>query len=68
MIHIENLLRPLQLFYFHLRPIYWSSPLIEGKIAQFLENLDILLKTIVCNMNLETDIIILNLLSSAPTG
>jgi hypothetical protein len=22
-IHIENLLHPLQLFYFHLRPIYW---------------------------------------------
>jgi hypothetical protein len=22
-IHIENLLRPLQLFYFHLWPIYW---------------------------------------------
>jgi hypothetical protein len=21
--HIENLLRPLQLFYFHLRPTYW---------------------------------------------
>jgi hypothetical protein len=24
-IHIENLLRPLQLFYFHLWPIYWLS-------------------------------------------
>jgi hypothetical protein len=24
-IHIENLLHPLQLFYFHLRPIYWLS-------------------------------------------
>jgi hypothetical protein len=24
-IHIENLLRPLQLFYFHLWPIYWPS-------------------------------------------
>jgi hypothetical protein len=23
--HIENLLRPLQLFYFHLWPIYWLS-------------------------------------------
>jgi hypothetical protein len=22
-IHIEDLLRPLQLFYFHLWPIYW---------------------------------------------
>jgi hypothetical protein len=26
MIHIENLLRPLQLFYFHLWPVYWLSP------------------------------------------
>jgi hypothetical protein len=24
-IHIENLLHPLQLFYFHLWPIYWLS-------------------------------------------
>jgi hypothetical protein len=24
-IHIENLLRPLQLFYFHLWPAYWLS-------------------------------------------
>jgi hypothetical protein len=24
-IHTENLLRPLQLFYFHLWPIYWLS-------------------------------------------
>jgi hypothetical protein len=24
-VHIENLLRPLQLFYFHLWPIYWLS-------------------------------------------
>jgi hypothetical protein len=24
-IHIENLLRPLRLFYFHLWPIYWLS-------------------------------------------
>jgi hypothetical protein len=24
-IHIENLLRPLQLYYFHLWPIYWLS-------------------------------------------
>jgi hypothetical protein len=24
-IHIENLLRPLQLFYFHVWPIYWLS-------------------------------------------
>jgi hypothetical protein len=24
-IHIENLLLPLQLFYFHLWPIYWLS-------------------------------------------
>jgi hypothetical protein len=24
-IHIDNLLRPLQLFYFHLWPIYWLS-------------------------------------------
>jgi hypothetical protein len=28
-IHIENLLRPLQLFYFHLWPIYWLS-LVEA--------------------------------------
>jgi hypothetical protein len=26
-IHIENLLRPLQLFYFHLWLIYWRSHL-----------------------------------------
>jgi hypothetical protein len=25
LIHIENLLHPLQLFYFHLWPIYWPS-------------------------------------------
>jgi hypothetical protein len=25
MIHIENLLRPLHLFYFHLWPVYWLS-------------------------------------------
>jgi hypothetical protein len=24
-IHIENVLHPLQLFYFHLWPIYWLS-------------------------------------------
>jgi hypothetical protein len=24
-IHIENALRPLQLFYFHLWPVYWLS-------------------------------------------
>jgi hypothetical protein len=28
-IHIENLLRPLQLFYFHLWPIYWLSLLYK---------------------------------------
>jgi hypothetical protein len=28
MIHIENLLRPLQLFHFHLWPIYWLSLVI----------------------------------------
>jgi hypothetical protein len=24
-LHVENLLHPLQLFYFHLWPIYWLS-------------------------------------------
>jgi hypothetical protein len=28
-IHMENLLRPLQLFYFHLWPIYWISPVVK---------------------------------------
>jgi hypothetical protein len=28
-IHIENLLQPLQLFYFHLCPIYWLSLLLQ---------------------------------------
>jgi hypothetical protein len=28
-IQVENLLRPLQLFYFHLRPIHWLSLLIK---------------------------------------
>jgi hypothetical protein len=28
-IHVENLLRPLQLFYFHLWPIYWLSLVIN---------------------------------------
>jgi hypothetical protein len=37
-IHIENLLCPLQLFYFHLWPIYWLSsitPLIPLKYSVF---------------------------------
>jgi predicted transposase YbfD/YdcC len=29
-IHVENLLRPLQLFYFHLWPIYWFSLVWES--------------------------------------
>jgi hypothetical protein len=29
-IHIGNLLRPLQQFYFHLWPIYWLSLVTEG--------------------------------------
>jgi hypothetical protein len=32
-IHIENLLHQLQLFYFHLRPIYWLS-LVYWKYRQ----------------------------------
>jgi hypothetical protein len=28
-IHIENLLRPLQLFYFHFWPIYWLSLIVD---------------------------------------
>jgi hypothetical protein len=28
-IHTENLLRPLQMFYLHLWPIYWLSSYIE---------------------------------------
>jgi hypothetical protein len=31
-IHTENLLRPLQLFYFHLWPIYWLSVVTEDGI------------------------------------
>jgi hypothetical protein len=30
-VHIENLLRPFQLFYFHLWLIYWPSLVIERK-------------------------------------
>jgi uncharacterized membrane protein len=29
-IHIESLLRPLQLFYFHLWPIYWLSLIVSA--------------------------------------
>jgi hypothetical protein len=28
-IHTENLLNPLQMFYFHLWPIYWLSVIIK---------------------------------------
>jgi uncharacterized membrane protein len=31
-IHIENLSRPLQLFYFHLWPIYWLSLIVWNNI------------------------------------
>jgi hypothetical protein len=34
MIHIENLLRPLQLFYFHLWPIYWLSLVYNKSFKQ----------------------------------
>jgi hypothetical protein len=38
-IHIVNLLRPLQLFYFHLWHIYWLSiVLIEVKLSLCLTN------------------------------
>jgi hypothetical protein len=36
-LHIQNLLRPLQLFYFHLRPIYWLS--VVALNAIILDNL-----------------------------
>jgi hypothetical protein len=32
-IHIENLLRPLQLFYFHLWPVYWLSIILVAIIG-----------------------------------
>jgi hypothetical protein len=32
-IHIENLLHPLQLFYFHLLPIYWLSLVWYTKLS-----------------------------------
>jgi hypothetical protein len=32
-IHIENLLHPLQLFYFHLWPIYWLPHLYRVVIV-----------------------------------
>jgi hypothetical protein len=41
MIHIENLLHPLQLFYFHLWPVYWLSivtgeyKIVELAVMQF---------------------------------
>jgi hypothetical protein len=34
MIHIENPLRPLQLFYFHLWPIYWLSLVVKDRSTQ----------------------------------
>jgi hypothetical protein len=30
-IHRENLLHPLQLFYFHVWPIYWLSLVVHDK-------------------------------------
>jgi hypothetical protein len=33
-IHIANLLRPLQLFYFHLWPIYWFSILWDRHVSK----------------------------------
>jgi hypothetical protein len=35
-IHIETLLRPLQLFYFHLWPIYWLSLVSLRSLMMFL--------------------------------
>jgi hypothetical protein len=35
-IHIEILLRPLQLFYFHLWPIYWLSLVWSSSFSIFL--------------------------------
>jgi hypothetical protein len=34
-IHIENLLRPLQLFYFHLSPIYWLSLVLKWTLKKY---------------------------------
>jgi hypothetical protein len=36
--YIENLLRPLQLFYFHLWPIYWLSLVSYSIIDIILKN------------------------------
>jgi hypothetical protein len=35
-IHIENLLRPLQLFYFHLWPIYWLYLLTLPRMQTYM--------------------------------
>jgi hypothetical protein len=35
-IHIENLLLPLQLFYFYLWPVYWLSLVLGGNLPQCL--------------------------------
>jgi hypothetical protein len=35
-IHIENLLRPLQLFYFHLWHIYWLSLVNDKEFRECL--------------------------------
>jgi hypothetical protein len=35
--HIENLLRPLQLFYSHLWPIYWLSLVFMAYLTMFEE-------------------------------
>jgi hypothetical protein len=37
-IHIENLLCPLQLFYFHLWPIYWLSLVCTFSLFNFLKS------------------------------
>jgi hypothetical protein len=42
-IHIGNVLRPLQLFYFHLWPIYWFS-LVDSLLALAINRYDILVR------------------------
>jgi hypothetical protein len=39
-IHIENLLRPFGLFYFHLWPIYWLSLLLRPQAGWLCQETD----------------------------
>jgi hypothetical protein len=45
-IHIENLLRPLQLLYFHLWPIYWLSVVFRRFLVWILAAISIVLSEV----------------------